>query len=178
MTKVTSVKHGVSETQTRARLMSTTMQAFHDLLQHLLMLRLSGAVANWVARELTFAQFKALVMLAHHEALTMSQLAKLLGTGNPAASILVQPLVERGLLTRAEDFDDRRRTVVSLSQQGAALVAGPRKEREAQLRRWLNRLSDEELSSLMRGLNALNDVVQSDREPAKETLAPALVKEK
>jgi DNA-binding MarR family transcriptional regulator len=98
-------------------------------------------------------------------------LAKLLDVGNPTASILVQKLVERGLVTRTEDDADRRQTVVRLSEQGAEIGAGRRGEREKQWQRWLSQLSDEELRGLTHGLSALLKVVEADNQSEPDSIS-------
>jgi DNA-binding MarR family transcriptional regulator len=117
--------------------------------------------------ELTFAQARAVIILAARKELTVSQLAKLLGVGNPTASILVQQLVERGLVTRTEDASDRRQTVIRLSAQGQEIGSGRRQEREKQWQRWLGHLSDDDLSALARGLSSIVEVIKKESE--KET---------
>ncbi len=139
------------KTERRQRLVNKTVTAYMDLF----VMMQSASVAHWLMFELTFAQAKALILLAAHDALTVSQLGRLLGVGNPTASSLVQQLVERGLVTRAESGTDRRQTLIRLSEQGMEIGAGRRSEREKQWQRWLGRLSDEELSGLERGLTAL-----------------------
>ncbi len=150
-----------TKAQKRARLVNETIKNYMDLF---VMIQ-SSAIAHWLMLELTFAQARATILLAAHKALTVSQLAKLLGVGNPTASILVQQLVERGLVTRTEDASDRRQTVVRLSEKGAEIGSGRRKEREVQWQGWLSHLTDDELAALARGLSALHDVVQSEAEP-------------
>ncbi len=154
------MKYRENKMPTRAQLISATRQAYIDLFVTIQ----SALFTHWMTLELTFAQVKALLMLSLHEALTVSQLAKSLGVGKPAASIVVQQLVERGLVTRTEHEADRRHTVVRLSEQGAQLSTGRRKEREAQWRRWLSHLSDEELNALAHGLSVLKDVVHAEQE--------------
>src|SRR5688500_1722581 len=120
--------------QSRSRLVTTVVQAYMELF---VMMQFS-AVSHWLMLELTFAQARALIIVAARKELTVSQLAKLLGVGNPTASILIQQLVERGLVTRTEDAGDRRQTVIRLSAQGAAIGSGRRQEREKQWQRWLS----------------------------------------
>jgi DNA-binding MarR family transcriptional regulator len=95
--------------------------------------------------------------------LIISELAELLSMGNPAASILVQQLVEQGLVERSEDKKDRRRTYVRPTARGIALLAGRREQIRANLLRWLGHLGDDELAGLQRGLGALMRVVQAER---------------
>ena len=156
--------------ETREQLISTAVTAYMDLFVTMQ----SAAVAHWLMFELTFAQARALIILAAKKALTVSQLAKLLDVGNPTASILVQKLVERGLVTRTEDDTDRRQTLVRLSEQGAEIGAGRRGEREKQWQRWLSQLNDEELGGLAQGLSALQEVVRADTQTTpSETLVEA-----
>ncbi len=163
-----------TKVQRRARLISATVQTYMDMF---VMIQ-SSSVAHWLMHELTFAQARGLILISAHKALTISQLAKLLNVGNPTASILVQHLVERGLVTRTEDETDRRQTIVRLSEKGAEIGAGRRREREAQWRRWLSHLSDDELNALARGLSALQDVVRAETELiSKPTTSPVLASE-
>jgi DNA-binding MarR family transcriptional regulator len=157
------------KTETREQLIGTTVSAYMDLF----VMMQSAAVAHWLMFELTFAQAKALILLAAHKALTVSQLGRLLDVGNPTASTLVQQLVERSLVTRMEDDTDRRQTVVRLSEQGAEIGLGRRSEREKQWQRWLSRLNDEELSGLACGLSALQKVVYAETQSESEDAGPA-----
>jgi DNA-binding MarR family transcriptional regulator len=155
------MKQDGNKTQTREQLIATTVSASMDLF----VMMQSAAVAHWLMFELTFAQAKALILLAANKSLTVSQLGRLLNVGNPTASTLVQQLVERGLVTRTEDEADRRQTLVQLSEKGTEIGAGRRSEREKQWQRWLVQLSDEELSALARGLGALQAIAQKDSPP-------------
>jgi DNA-binding MarR family transcriptional regulator len=146
--------------QSRPELVNTIVKAYMDLFITMQF----NAVSHWLMLELTFAQARALFMLAARKELTVSQLARLLGVGNPTASILVQQLVERDLVTRTEHATDRRHTIIRLSQKGAEIGAGRRKEREKQWQRWLSRLSDNELNALARGLSAIVQVMKKELE--------------
>src|SRR5215472_13751973 len=72
----------------------------------------SGNIPEWVHLELSMGQLKALMTLATREAMTVSGLAETLNVGKPMASILVDRLVQLGLVERTEDPEDRRRTLV------------------------------------------------------------------
>lgn len=83
---------------------------------------------------------------------------------NTAASILVQQLVEQGVVERSENSKDRHRTFVRLTAGGAGLIAGLRENIKTNLLRWLGQLSDEDLTRLRGGLGALMCVMQSEKE--------------
>jgi DNA-binding MarR family transcriptional regulator len=153
--------------ETRDQLIGSAVAAY----MHLFVMMQSAAVAHWLMFELTFAQARALIILAAKKALTVSQMAKLLDVGNPTASILIQKLVERGLVTRTEDDTDRRQMVVRLSELGAEIGAGRRSEREKQWQRWLGQLGDEELSGLAHGLSALLVVMEADAQSTPDGIS-------
>lgn len=146
--------------QSRPELVDTVVRAYMDLF----MTMQFNSVSHWLMLELTFAQARALFMLAARKELTVSQLAKLLDIGKPTASILVQQLVERSLVTRTEHTTDRRHTIVRLSPKGEEIGVGRRKAREKQWQRWLGHLSDDELSALAHGLSAIVAVVKKELE--------------
>jgi DNA-binding MarR family transcriptional regulator len=73
--------------------------------------------------ELTFTQFKTLMLLAHEpEALSVKDVSDRLGISFPAASRAVEPLVQRGIVERTEDPVDRRVKRVRTTKQGDRLV--------------------------------------------------------
>jgi len=125
-----------------------------------------ATLPNWVNADLTTSQVKAIFLLAHHHALAVGELAGLLGIGSPAASILVQQLVEQALVERSEDTEDRRRTLVHLTAQGSRLVSGHREQREARLYHWLSQLADDQLSGLLHGLRGLAEIACSEQAQA------------
>jgi DNA-binding MarR family transcriptional regulator len=144
----------------RPKLVNTVVQAYMELF----MTMQFNSVSHWLMLELTFAQARALFMLAARKELTVNQLAKLLNVGKATASILVQQLVERGLVTRTEQETDRRHTLLRLSPKGAEIGASRREQRTAQWQRWLSQLSDEELHALAHGLSAIVAVMKKELE--------------
>jgi DNA-binding MarR family transcriptional regulator len=161
------MKQAKTMEQSRPELVNTIVKAYMDLFVTMQF----NSVAHWLMLELTFAQARALFMLAARRELTVSQLAKLLDVGKPTASILVQQLVERELVTRTEHETDRRHTIVRLSAKGEEIGAGRRQQREKQWQRWLSQLSDEELSALARGLSAIVAVVKKELEQEMQQAA-------
>lgn len=105
--------------------------------------------------ELSMAQFRTLLTLDHAQPATISELARRMGVGLPAASHLVDRLVTAGLVERAEDPADRRRTIVRLSASGQALVDRFKHGPLHAMRAALGRIDADTLRSLRRGLEAL-----------------------
>lgn len=67
--------------------------------------------------ELSMSQSLAVMAVKDHGPLSITGLAELLAVSAPSASAMVDRLVERGLLTREPDPDDRRRVQVRLSPE-------------------------------------------------------------
>ena len=73
--------------------------------------------------ELTFTQFKVMMLLAHEPGeLSVKDVSDRLGISFPAASRAVEPLVKRGIVERAEDPVDRRVKRVRTTRDGDRLV--------------------------------------------------------
>lgn len=142
----------------RTNTTNETIRAFIDLV----LMEKYADLPIWMDFDLTVSQVKSIYLLASYQNLTISKLARLLGTGNPAASILVQQMVEHGLFERTEDLSDRRRTLVSLTSRGKQLMNGRIDLRETQFRRRLSQMTDEDLSGLHRGIKALVDIIRSE----------------
>lgn len=141
----------------RTQLTKEVVQAYLELGDAVRLASLPG----WITADLTTSQVKAIILLGYYGPLSVGKLAELLGVGNPAASIVVQQLVEQELAERAEDTADRRRTLVSLTEKGSQLMSGQREQREGKVRDWLSQLDDDELAALRRGLVSLVGVARS-----------------
>src|SRR5436305_10823750 len=122
----------------------------------------TAAEPTWLQLDLTIGQLKGLFTLADSP-MTIGQLAEALGSGKPAASILVERLVQLGLVERAEDLLDRRRTIARVTARGEELTARLRQGGRERLRAWLSRLGDDDLAALVQGLRALAAVAAGEQ---------------
>lgn len=127
----------------------------------------SASEPGWVELDLTIAQVKVLVALSEGESAAIGRLADRLGVGQPTASHLVERLVRAGLAGRAEDPEDRRRTLTRLTPLGEELVdrllGGVH-----QLPDLLRELDDEDLAALLKGLRAAARAAQRRAEKGEE----------
>jgi DNA-binding MarR family transcriptional regulator len=80
------------------------------------------ALAAWLQVDLALPQLKVLLVVAHQEPVHVGAVAHRLSISRAHASLLVDHLVRRDLVLRSEDPDDRRRTLVRLTTQGADLL--------------------------------------------------------
>lgn len=113
------------------------------------------AALTWLTLDLSIAQIKALIVLAHQEPLTVSQIGDHLGIGLPTASYLTERLVQADLAERSEDPDDRRRTLVRRTKRGRDLTQQLWYESQDRLRSRFSQVPDDDLSALIQGLRAI-----------------------
>ena len=117
-------------------LLTPVVQAARDELQNPRILSDRIAVGRALWRELVigfanqlgsldigFTQLAALYAVAGPETLTVGDLADQLGRSPSATSRLVDGLVRRGYLLRAEEVADRRQRVLALTAEGHALLS-------------------------------------------------------
>ncbi len=125
-------------------------------------------VPEWLELDLSMSQLKALFVLLKQGPMPIGQLAGVLSIGKPAASLLVDGMVHLGLVDRVEDSVDRRRTLASPSARAQELVSQLRRGQRDRMESLLDRLTDEELQALARGLEAISRVIaeQSSIPPA------------
>jgi DNA-binding MarR family transcriptional regulator len=108
--------------------------------------------------DLTLAQLRTLAILAEEGPLVIGQIAQRLGVGLSTGGHLVDRLVQAGLAERAEDSEDRRRTVARLTPSGEAIYGqlriGPQR-----LQALLQEMDDTDLQALLQGMCALNRII-------------------
>ena len=82
---------------------------------------LSKAGVGQAYGEFSFAQMRALKFVKSKGQVSITELAELLSVSAPSASTMVERLVEKGVLVREPDPDDRRRVIVTVSPDIAAV---------------------------------------------------------
>lgn len=136
---------------TARQLRSAILTDFDQLIQH---------VARWRQLEVadvdvTMPQARCLMLVALYPSMSISALAAHLRIGLPAASGLVERLVEAGHVERNVDPDDRRHQLVTLSERGQALVDRFHELPSEKLSQLLEGLSVAELHGLRMGVAAI-----------------------
>jgi DNA-binding MarR family transcriptional regulator len=128
---------------------------------------LTSTAGRWRDLDISMQQLRAIYLLRDEEIATVGRLAELFGISLPAASVLADRLVRAGYFERREDTADRRRVLLSLTRAGVQLVTDLREGSHTHLRRWMSRLSPEDLAALTRGWRALADVASSSHQPVE-----------
>jgi DNA-binding MarR family transcriptional regulator len=104
---------------------------------------------------LSVPQFRSLVYIERAGGTSLGGVAEHLGLTPPSACKLIDGLVGRGMATRRESEDDRRRLTLEITPEGARAVAVARAETQKNLSRILGALDDEELQCVTRAMSAL-----------------------
>jgi DNA-binding MarR family transcriptional regulator len=138
------------------------LETYRDLLRACE--RLAGG--EWLRLDLTMGQMKSLMALYRLGPMSVGEVARTLGVGLPAASVVVDRLVHLGLVARREDPADRRRTMVALTPEGTALIERLREGSLETLRAWFGALTAAERASLTQGARALLRAAQAPHRPA------------
>jgi DNA-binding MarR family transcriptional regulator len=101
--------------------------------------------------------FPPLIVLSLEGPLSVTQLADRLGLTVATTSLLVGELNRAGLVDRNEDEKDRRRTIVSLSDEIRKVAESNIQEHLQPFRRTLERLSPSARAHFMEGIRVLNE---------------------
>ena len=122
------------------------------------------AAPDWMELDLPTGQLKALVTLGMREGMTVSEVADALHIGKPAASMLIDRLVQQGYVARSEDPSDRRRAIVVPSEAGSALVERLRQGGSGPylMARLIQQLGADDLAALTQGMRALAAVAERE----------------
>ena len=109
------------------------------------------------------SQLSALASVERHGPLTPSELAKIERIQRPSATRIVARLEEAGLVERVADPADRRSFTVGVNEAGRALIKKLRTRKNAYLARRMRGLGPEDLATLDRAAEILEDLLEGER---------------
>jgi DNA-binding MarR family transcriptional regulator len=107
-----------------------------------------------------------IVVLALQGTMTVSELARRIGLGVAATSLMVGELHRAGIVDRRADESDRRRTIVSISEDLREECERMARERLEPLRRALERMGPEVRTGFLAGWRMLAAEAVGQEEPA------------
>lgn len=97
-----------------------------------------------IEAEMTLPQFQTFSAFSWQDNWNLSDLAEFLQIKNPAASELVDRLVKSGLLQRETNPNDRRQTILTLTDQGKTFLSERKQRLLEGYQRLLNEMSVED----------------------------------
>ena len=71
---------------------------------------------------LTFPQFMVLEALLHKDSMTVGEIREAILSSNGTIPVIINNLVKLGMVRRAKDPEDHRRSVIELTEQGRELI--------------------------------------------------------
>jgi DNA-binding MarR family transcriptional regulator len=104
---------------------------------------------------LSIPQVRTLAYLHRSPGSCLFPLAEHLGVTRPTASTIVERLVRRGMVSRAEDPRERRRVVLRLTPLGLQHFRRTRRATQEWMATVLSRLSEADLRRITKGITAL-----------------------
>ena len=107
-------------------------------------------------------QVAILVSIKHAPGVTAGELAATERVSAPAMSKLVSRLERDGLVARTQSDADRRRTGLTLTEEGQRVLRRVRSRRTAWLATRLSALSPEDLDALAEAIGPLSRLVDSE----------------
>jgi DNA-binding MarR family transcriptional regulator len=111
-------------------------------------------LAPW---DITPAHWRALRVLMRHGVMRLSELSDQLHIAARSTTEVVDALETRGLVARRPDPDDRRATLVTLTEHGTSVVDAVRTARGTEAERAFGRLGQADRADLARILRKLRD---------------------
>ncbi|AXA36634.1 MAG: MarR family transcriptional regulator [Candidatus Hydrogenedentota bacterium] len=111
------------------------------------------------ADEMTVAQKRLLYILDLNGPQRMSEIARLSGVTLPAATAVVDRLVEAGLVERHSEPNDRRVVRIALTEKGRKMIASMNSVHERRLRDVLEKLTPEERTALVEHFRSIYDLL-------------------
>jgi DNA-binding MarR family transcriptional regulator len=110
---------------------------------------------EWLRLDLTMPQLKVVLLLFTGGPERMSVIASDLGVSLATATGVVDRLVQRGLVAREGDPEDRRVVLCRLSERGEELMGGLWKVSREQIRELMRVLAPQQLELIAEALKAL-----------------------
>jgi DNA-binding MarR family transcriptional regulator len=111
-------------------------------------------LAPW---DITPAQFRALRVLRRHGVMRLSELSDRLKIAARSTTEVIDALQARDLAARRSDPDDRRATLVELTEHGIQVLDGIREARGSESERVFDRLTPADQAALAALLRKLRD---------------------
>ncbi len=113
---------------------------------------------------LSVPRFRVLVFLGRHPGSSLTVIAEHLGVTGATASIMVERLVQAGLVTRKAHPEERRRVEVFLTPAGEELTRAAREGARAYVAGRLSASPADELRALARGLDLLRNRLADEKD--------------
>jgi DNA-binding MarR family transcriptional regulator len=110
------------------------------------------------APDLTVPQFRTLAFVNRNQGSPLCKVADHMGLTPPSASTLVDGLIKRGMMTREDQPDNRRRVRLVVTSRGRAILETSRHGTMAYLAEKLSSVSADNRELIVKAMQALRSV--------------------
>ena len=121
-------------------------------------------VKPWLELEMSTPQLKALFLICGEKQIRMRELARRLGGSFSNATVLVDRLVDRGLVERRAEPQDRRVVLVRTTEDGRRLIERLVTSWRALSAPLLKKLAPEDLATVAKALRVILEATRDKRE--------------
>jgi DNA-binding MarR family transcriptional regulator len=122
----------------------------------------------WLELDMSTPQLKALLLISEEAATRMRELARKLGGSFSNATVLVDRLVERGLVERMMEPQDRRVVLVRATEDGRLLIEQLVTSWRSLTESLLKSLSAEDLETVRKAMRILVSAAQDGENTTKQ----------
>ncbi len=120
----------------------------------------------WMRLHLGIGQLKTLFFISNRGATTTGKLATALKVTPTNVTGIIDRLLEKNLITRTGDPDDRRVLLLRTTPQGDELVTELRQKRRERMTELFTRLNDEEAAIVAQGLKIMVKAIDAKPDEA------------
>jgi DNA-binding MarR family transcriptional regulator len=146
--------------KSKADLIAEVDEIFKTLGHH----RMHYQFEPWRKLDVPLAQLKSLFLIHMKESISVHELALDLGVTPGNVTSIIDRTVGQGLVKRSENPDDRRIVLLQLTDKGRETIANIHDTGHLHMKRILERMSREELASLVLGGKAFLKAMEKDFE--------------
>ena len=139
------------------KMRSSVGDCAHELLDvvPIVFREIRGELRKYGAKEMSVPQFRTLGFIYRNQGASLSEVGDHIGLTLPTMSSLVDGLVDRGLIIRREDSEDRRRMTLALTQAGRTRLESAREATLANLEQRIRQLPTSDRATIIAAMHVL-----------------------
>jgi MarR family transcriptional regulator for hemolysin len=143
----------------------STQECAHELLETvpLIMRDIRSQMRNRRRPDLTVPQFRTLSYINRNPDASLSDVANHLGLALPSTSKLVDELFKKGLITREEHTQDRRRVKLAVTSRGISILEASRQGTLVSLSEKLASLNVDDRAAIVSAMRTLRVVFAAEK---------------
>jgi len=153
-----------SRMKSKEELISRVLELFKTLGHN----RMRYQKEPWQKLIVPLAQLKSLFLINIKGSINVRELALEMGVTPGNVTSIVDRLVGQGLVGRSESPEDRRIVLLRLTDKGRKTITEIHETQQSDMRRFLERMSAEDISALHQGMNSFLAAIKLDWEESEK----------